>query len=58
MIVNGYIIDAEADLNGAQLGGADLEDAYLQNAKLIGADLSNANLSFPTYGVRIWTMQT
>ena len=46
MIVNGYIIDAEANLNGAQLGGADLEDAYLQNAKLIGADLSNANLSF------------
>ena len=30
MIVNGYIIDAEANLNGAQLGGADLEDAYLK----------------------------
>ena len=45
MIVNGYSIEANADLTNADLRGADLTDADLVGAVLEGANLTDANLT-------------
>ncbi len=41
MMVNGYSIEAGADLAGADLSHADLTEAYLKDANLTGANLTN-----------------
>ena len=45
VVVNGYEIKPDADLQGADLRGADLQDADLRDANLRGANLDFA--SFP-----------
>ena len=44
MIVNGYKIEPEADLRGANLDNADLQGAQLMSADLTGANINGANL--------------
>ena len=45
MIVNGYKIEPNADLEGANLSGANLRDDNLSSANLDGADLEGAVLN-------------
>ena len=45
MIVNGYKIESDANLYGADLRDANLSGANLRDADLSGADLSGADLS-------------
>ena len=58
-VVNGYIIEAGADLSNADLSGADLRFADLSNADLRGADLSDALLTganlYKTTGLDVLT---
>ena len=44
MLVNGYMIEANADLTKANLAAADLTAADLRDANLTNANLTNANL--------------
>ena len=43
--INGIVVEAGAELSGANLAGADLSGAYLVAINLAGADLTGTNLS-------------
>jgi len=54
MKINGYEIEAGADLRGANLSGANLSVADLRGADLRGADLRGANLDYSCLPLWCW----